>query len=146
MAFFRRKWTSIILLVIWMVVIFVFSSKPGEESAKQSELVINFFRFIGIDLNQYFGELATFLVRKTAHFTEYSILYLLTYNMLRCYEDVKSSLVQSILITFGYACTDEVHQLFVPGRSGAFRDVLIDTSGGIFISFIIWYVIQKKNK
>ena len=37
----------------------------------------------------------------------------------------------AISTVFIYACTDEFHQLFVPGRSGQFTDVLIDTAGGL---------------
>ena len=37
---------------------------------------------------------------------------------------------------FLYACTDEFHQLFVPGRSGNFRDVIIDTSGGVLSAIL----------
>ena len=37
----------------------------------------------------------------------------------------------ALVIVFLYACTDEFHQLFIPGRSGEFRDVMVDTCGGI---------------
>ena len=46
-----------------------------------------------------------------------------------------------------YACTDEIHQLFVPGRSGMIRDVFIDSIGGIIgISIISIYENIKKRK
>ena len=45
-----------------------------------------------------------------------------------------------VIIVFGYAGTDELHQYFVPDRCCSFRDVLIDTAGGLasvlMISFI----------
>jgi VanZ family protein len=34
-----------------------------------------------------------------------------------------------ILLCFLYASSDEIHQLFVPGRSGSFIDILLDTFG-----------------
>jgi VanZ family protein len=37
-----------------------------------------------------------------------------------------------------YAATDEVHQLFVPGRFGTFHDVLIDTTGGALGLTALW--------
>ncbi|MBQ3466792.1 MAG: VanZ family protein, partial [Oscillospiraceae bacterium] len=37
-----------------------------------------------------------------------------------------------LLFCFLYACSDEFHQLFVPGRAGMFSDVLIDTVGVLF--------------
>ena len=42
----------------------------------------------------------------------------------------------TIIFCFLYACSDEIHQLFIPGRSGELLDVLIDTTGGILSSFI----------
>jgi len=75
------------------------------------------------------GQALHILVRKAGHFFAYFILAgLLTYG----YQ--KSSRLRPGLIlalVFLYACTDEFHQVFVPGRSGEFRDVLIDTSGGL---------------
>ena len=60
------------------------------------------------------------------------ILYFLAYNLLRLYITRKKAYIYSLVIVFGYACSDEFHQLFVEGRSGQFKDVLIDTSGGVF--------------
>ena len=42
----------------------------------------------------------------------------------------------ALSVGFLYAVSDEVHQIFVPGRAGQLRDVLIDTTGvllGIFL-------------
>ena len=51
-------------------------------------------------------------------------------------------------VTFLYACTDEFHQLFVPGRAGRFTDVLIDTTGGIIMLLfiaLVTHVARKKH-
>ena len=64
------------------------------------------------------------------------ILYFLAFNLLRLYITRKKAYIYSLIIVFGYACSDEFHQLFVEGRSGQFKDVLIDTSGGIFGSLL----------
>ncbi|WP_322395084.1 VanZ family protein, partial [Clostridium perfringens] len=42
-----------------MGIIFFMSHQPGEVSSSQSELVIKIFQFLGIELNEYFGDLAT---------------------------------------------------------------------------------------
>ena len=49
-------------------------------------------------------------------------------------------------VTFLYACTDEIHQLFVPGRAGKFTDVLIDTTGGIIMLLFIALVTRVARK
>ena len=118
------------------------SHQPGEVSSSQSDLVLKLFSLIGIELNQYFGELATFIVRKTAHFSEYMILYLLAYNVMRFYINNRRVRLYLIGFVFLYACSDEFHQHFIPGRVMAFKDVMIDTSGGI-IGFIIADLIEK---
>ncbi|WP_127837379.1 VanZ family protein [Clostridium prolinivorans] len=124
----KIKW---LLVVAWMIVIFIFSNQPGDISDKNSKFVIYVFNLLGLDLNSTFGDLANFIVRKGAHFTEYFILYMFLYNAFIESFSFKKSLIFSLIIVFFYASLDEFHQSFVPGRGPAFRDVLIDTMGGI---------------
>ena len=73
------------------------------------------------------------LVRKCAHFTEYFILSLLVLRGIRAGSrevHLRWALL-TILIVAAYASLDEFHQRFVPGRTPAVRDVLLDTTGGI---------------
>ena len=119
------------LLVCWMGFIFYMSHQSGEKSSEQSQFVLYIFNLIGLNLDSYLGDLATFIIRKGAHFTEYFILFILAYNVVSLYVDNKKARIYSILIVFLYACSDEFHQSFIPGRAAAFKDVMIDTSGGI---------------
>lgn len=138
----HRKRIYWVLLIIWMIIIFLMSHQPGEVSSNQSDLILKIFSLIGIELNDYFGELATFIVRKTAHFSEYMILFFLAYNVLKEYTNSRKVRLILIAFVFLYACTDEFHQYFIPGRSMAFKDVLIDTSGGI-LGYVIISIIEK---
>ena len=138
----HKKMIAWVLLISWMIIIFLMSHQPGDISSNQSELVLKIFSFIGIELNDYFGELATFIVRKVAHFSEYMILFLLAYNVTRYYINTRKVKLFLIIFVFIYACTDEIHQYFIPGRSMAFKDVLIDTSGGVF-GYIIKDIISR---
>ena len=131
-----------ILLIVWMLLIFCMSNKPADISSKQSDLVINLFSAIGIDLNTHLGELASFVVRKAAHFTEYFILYCFSIAVCKQYVDIKKARIYSLFIVLGYAISDEVHQYFIPGREMAIRDVAIDFSGGV-LGFIVNIVICK---
>lgn len=142
------KWT---LVIVWMMIIFSFSNDPAVVSDGKSNFALDVVNSIGIDLNSTFGELSNFIIRKAAHFMEYFILYVLIFNALRNKISVKKALYISLLITFLYACSDEIHQVFVPGREGRFRDVLIDTSGGIFgllliSSYRFYKRVKNKNK
>jgi VanZ family protein len=121
------KWAFVIA---WMVMIFIFSNQPAVVSDGNSQTIIKIFKALGINLDSVFGNLANFAVRKSAHFLEYLTFSLLIYNACRENYSISKSIILSIGLVFCYACTDEIHQLFVPGREGRFRDVMIDTSGG----------------
>lgn len=137
----KRKIIYLCLLISWMLVIFFMSNQPAEISNSQSALVIRLLALAGIDINSTFGELANFIVRKSAHFTEYMILAYLALNVFECYNVKKKRLIVfTVMFVFIYASSDEIHQNFVPGRECAFRDVLIDTSGGIAGCLIISFL------
>lgn len=138
----HKKRIAWVLLIAWMILIFLMSHQPGEISSSQSDLLLKVFSLIGIELNDYFGELATFIVRKAAHFSEYMILFFLAYNVSIKYTREKQVRLFLIIFIFLYACTDEFHQNFIPGRNMAFKDVLIDTIGGI-VGYIIITIIDK---
>ena len=140
----HKKRIAWVLLIAWMILIFLMSHQPGEISSSQSDLLLKVFSFIGIELNDYFGELATLIVRKVAHFSEYMILFFLSYNVSIRYTRKKQVRVLLIVFVFIYACTDELHQHFIPGRNMAFKDVLIDTSGGLFAYILITIIDRFK--
>jgi VanZ family protein len=129
----KRKVIYWSLLIIWMIIIFVMSNQPANISDSQSIGLLDLLSKIGINVNGVFGDFANFVVRKCAHFCEYMILALLTLNLLKLYFDMKQVVIMTIIFVFLYACSDEIHQLFVPGREGAIRDVIIDTCGGIIL-------------
>ena len=109
-----------------MVVIYIFSNQDSERSSGQSDTIVDFIESIGSSLGE---DLLTFLTRKAAHIFVYLVLGILLYNLLRTHEVSRRRMVLlSILIAFSYAGFDEIHQLFIPGRSGELRDVLIDTT------------------
>ena len=132
----RSKLFSFELLVGWMLFIFYMSSFDSSVSASQSNLVVDTLctLFKNFDKN-----LVSLIVRKFAHFTEYLILGMLCLNMIKkC--GLKSCL--AILICVLYAASDEIHQIFVPGRSCRVMDILLDSFGSI--SGIIIYDLNKK--
>ena len=43
----------------------------------------------------------------------------------------------TMVFCYLYACTDEIHQLFIQGRSGSFTDTIIDFIGCLFGLIII---------
>ena len=128
-----------LLLIFQMIFIFAMSSFGSDSSNAQSSQIIQVLHQVFPSLSSHTSGLdasaLAFIVRKTAHFTEYAILGILFYFFYRQTLPQKNGLqlfVLAILSSFLYACTDEIHQLFVPGRSGQFTDVLVDTLGASF--------------
>ena len=78
---------------------------------------------------------AHFLIRKAAHLTEYAVLALLALRAVRrSMQPVVSgwswkAAGLALLISAGYAATDEFHQMFVSGRTASAGDGLIDSTG-----------------
>ena len=77
--------------------------------------------------------------------SEYAILTLLGFLTFSFLHGRRSFLIP-IGVNFLYACTDEFHQLFVPGRAGRFTDVAIDTTGGIIMLLFIALVTRVARK
>lgn len=142
------------LMLCWMVVIFMFSAEPDTESSELSGSVS--YRIVSVvntitashwDENELLdrAELIDYPVRKCAHMSEYAILTLFGFVTFLFLHGRRKFLIP-IGITFLYACTDEFHQLFVPGRAGRFTDVLIDTTGGIIMLLFIALAIRVARK
>lgn len=73
-----------------------------------------------------------FLFRKIGHLGVYGILARLVARALSgsTLWSWKKIFAGSLVLTILYACTDEFHQSFVPGRSATVHDVVIDSVGG----------------
>ena len=144
------------LLVVWMCVIFLFSSQPSDESSKVSgtvceRVVEDANRVLKLEMNQArvqsVAESIEYPVRKAAHMTEYAILGLLSFAFYRgILKKEKRQFLAALLTAAVYAATDEFHQYFIPGRSAEVMDVCIDTLGasiGLAILFFTLKVVRK---
>ena len=150
---FMKKSTYIVSYIfpvlIWMGIIFWFSAQPATDSGAMSgSITAVFFSLLDhIGLTRFITEdMLHHIIRKGAHFTIYFILGMLIYRALRFKNHGKTSLKMigmGIVISMLYACSDEIHQLFIDGRSGQIKDVLIDTSGSMF--GILLFELAKKR-
>lgn len=135
----KKKIISIILVILWMLFIFIMSSFGSTESNSQSGFIVNIIASI---FNITDTTLVTIIIRKLAHFGEYFILGLLVSNALNIHS---KNVFFGIVICILYAISDEVHQLFVPGRSGEVLDVLIDSLGSL-ASIFLFYLLKVFRK
>ncbi len=146
---------KLILVILWMSVIFIFSSQNGADSSKLSQgLTYKVVELIkGKDYpnekKEEVVEKLGLIVRKGAHFFVYFILAILVYILLNEFKLSSIKLIiYTILICMLYAITDELHQGFISGRAARVFDVFIDTCGAT-LSTIIMYSIRRlkfKNK
>ena len=85
-------------------------------------------------------------VRKFAHFTIYTLLGM-SIAMCMCTYDMnnKKRILITIIAGALYAISDEIHQMFIPGRSGQVTDVLLDTFGVVIGSLIVIGIVRVVN-
>jgi len=136
--------TSWVLVLVLMVIIFNFSNQESIISSSNStSLTEKIFSLCKLDKILMFDSFHG-LIRKIAHFSVYCLLGYLVYNAIyySCKKDYIYLLALTILIVLIYAGSDEIHQLFVRGRSGEFRDVIIDTSGGSIGGMIYYFYLK----
>ena len=118
-----------IALVVWLVLIFLFSSSLF--SADNTEKILVF-------------DLLNYVVRKGSHMVEYAILVYLWFRSLCVVrERFARSVVLSVTLSVLYAASDEWHQSFVPSRDGTVTDVIWDASGAILMAIFLWYIYQR---
>ncbi|AGA70570.1 putative integral membrane protein [Desulfitobacterium dichloroeliminans LMG P-21439] len=142
---FVVSWTAVFL---WMAIIFYLSAQVATQSDELSQgIAEKLFSVIAKAFPWLSGEYiqANFIVRKSAHFLSYLMMGLLTMNALRRSGVKGLRLVAiAIVICVLYAISDEVHQLFVPGRSGQIKDVLID-SGGAIVGTVFHRLFERRG-
>lgn len=111
-------------LILWCFLIFFFSSIPNLSSGLPQD----------------------FLLRKISHIGEFSILTFLLWLVVK--EKKGGKTLTFLVVSFfaiDYAIFDEIHQLFVVGRSGNIFDVGVD-GVGILVTVLVLWLLQNKNK
>lgn len=159
----KKKILYWIPTIVCMLIIFNFSSENSEVSSSTSGNVgrwllktfyNGFERLPSIEQSQVV-ESIQFYIRKTAHFSIYALLGACAHFGTLANKKIsrQKNVFISLLICLVYASSDEIHQLFVSGRSGQISDVLLDFTGSIFgtvVFLIALKIIQmirlKKSK
>ena len=114
------------------------SSFNASISSKQSNFIVNIISKI-LNINNI--NLLSIIIRKLAHFTEYFILGILVANFIK---NIHKKPYYAIIFCILYAISDEIHQIFVQGRSGEIKDILIDTCGST-IGILLNTKINRKR-
>ena len=135
----RNKIIISICTIVWIFIIFQFSLHEGQSSSQMSGRVVQWMSDV------FRVRFSGFFIRKLAHFSEYTILGVLSGLAVPFYKKKNPYLWAAWLFGTGIAATDEFIQYFIPGRSGNIIDVLIDSSGVLFGVMLI-FLFSKIQK
>lgn len=153
-----RKVLLPLFTVLWMGMIFWFSAAPAEESTDMSLSAGSIVsKFLNPDFDELteseqkaFVEKIDHPVRKSAHAGEYALLGMLFMGSLGAYRaGGKRRIIAVWVCTTAYAATDELHQLFVAGRSCQISDVMLDSTGavaGILLYIAVSWIVGHKTR
>ncbi|MCR5812258.1 MAG: VanZ family protein [Lachnospiraceae bacterium] len=168
MSILRNKKFTVIVIAI-MAFIFFQSALPANLSSRESGRVVDFLVRLFQGVLPVDRQTMVFIVRKGAHFAEYTILggFLVpavkewmaadttpvpekkkrtSADRAQMPGSARSIRFISWLTGTIYAVTDEIHQLFVPGRSCELRDIGIDSCGVLAGVLIAGLIMQSKER
>lgn len=150
----RKLWVWLPPILAMLVIA---TESTGQFSAEHTSSYLRpiFERFLG-PIRDGVWEIGHHIFRKTGHFVGFGLVcltfvraWLLT---LGCVADLSRtawrwrSVGLGLLCQFLVAGADEIHQTFVPGRTGLFTDVLLDTSGGALACTLVWLLLWRRRR
>jgi len=147
----NKFYLYLVFTILCMLLIFTFSNKNAQTSNSTSKNLIN--NIINIYEKVFSKEVdnekvikkLNYPIRKLAHYSIYFLLGILIYNFI-ANTTIKKKFLTSLLICLCYATLDEFHQLFISGRTGQIKDILIDTSGALTAILLLNYHDKIKFK
>jgi VanZ family protein len=118
-------------VVIWLAVLWFFSSSLFT-SVNTGSAIAHILRWIfDGHLPHATFRLINIVIRKTGHFGNYAVLFLL---MIR--GPMRQRPYAALMLCVMAAAVDETHQVFVPGRTATPYDVALDSTGAMFARFL----------
>lgn len=140
-----KKKLAWFLLLIWMFIIFYLSNQnatiSSDESGGTLRFILNLLHFNNVDdiVNIIHGP-----IREAMHAFEYFILGILSLNVIRFY-NIKKCIIFSIGFCLMYSLSDEIHQIFIPGRTFQFIDLFLDFIGSLLGIYLLKFILKIKS-
>lgn len=148
----KRFYIYVMLTIGIMIFIFLFSNQDETESVAVSDSTLKWV--LQENAEWMPAPLILFLkkkIRKVAHFLIYcalgitSCLSIHEYCWKKNYTGQRKNIIALVLCAV-YACTDEFHQYFIPGRSCEIKDVCLDSAGALCGILFVWLILKLIDK
>jgi VanZ family protein len=135
----RRELNYWLPPIVWAAVILIASTDLFSGSHTGSVLQRIAMSILRHRLPAETAATLNYFIRKTAHLTEYGILSGLTFRALRGEKRSWSTrwAIGAIVLATFIASIDEIHQSFVPSRTGTWHDVVLDAAGATIAQILI---------
>ncbi len=132
-----RLWLSWIAVAAWATVIFYASSNTGGDLNEGSGWFAYVYQILKDMQSGLFGSQID-VITSVAHFCEYALLAALLSNSLRYHLPLRYACMVAVVCASAYGVTDEIHQIFVPGRVCDPTDWVVDTLGAMLGAWIAY--------
>ncbi|MBE0451607.1 MAG: VanZ family protein [Clostridia bacterium] len=155
--FLKNKYTRWLMVIVWMIVIFMMSHMNSVKSWYLTGELLTVFQTGSVNTEATFEEKMSsyneddtanlmVYIRKLAHVIQYMILGILVYFALSETYAIRKSAVGAMSVGWLTGYFDELHQLFVPGRTGSLADVFLDGFGvTLGVAFCVWTEVRLRK-
>jgi len=135
----NRRWLNWFGVGLFFVGFYIFTASPISNN-DHTVMLINKYKFLSsLDLT-----LLNKIIRKAAHLLSFGLLALTIRNAIYPY---RWTYPGAWLLATLYGASDEVHQIFVPGRTPLLSDVMIDSLGAFLALYILYFLkLRKENR
>lgn len=116
--------------------IFVTTASPASTGGNTFSIFVEI-----LHLTEDQAAVVNVVFRKLVHLSAFGLLAVLFYN---CFE--KRRYLLAWLFTTIYAATDELHQAFLPDRTGTIIDVGIDSLGALIALILLSLINLRKHR
>jgi len=139
-----RAWWPALL---WAAIIFT-ASTDTFSSAHTSRIIEPFLRWLIPSISDDRVDLIHFYIRKSAHFSEYFIFFLLLYRGIRGNRRGWhwSWALGAWFGAAAYSALDEIHQSFIASRHASPWDSLLDSTGAVFGLFALFLLYRRLSR
>lgn len=150
--------------MLWLGALFAESTDMA--SAHNTDgLLYSVISFVDPQVSHAFVDVLNEVLRKTGHFLGYGLLSVLVFFALRnTNRDRIRRIINrpwgtylrdlwrlewsflGVMAAIGMATYDEIHQSFIPSRTGRWQDVIIDTGGAIAMQLVVYLFASRALK